>query len=201
MYRTRTLYFYRNRLPHWEVENGTYFLTMRVYGTLPVRMAQRLKQVQQEYREEDNVSLLQKKIMYDTEKWLDNLKNDRHLKDPSVAQSIVSALVFRQEQKIWDIHEFVVMPNHVHLLFNIVNGSLKPAMISFKRWTAGQAMKLLGLKQRHFWQEDWFDHWVRSHEEYLGLVEYIRMNPVKAGLVKRTSDWPYVTDSQPDLQR
>ena len=191
MDRPKTLYFYRNHLPHWEVENGTYFVTLRLHKTLPRDIEQRLRLLRHEYASDQQGPILQQKIFTDMEHWLDNLSDRRHLAEPAVAQTVVDSIRHRQQANTWDMHEFVVMPNHVHMLFNIVNGSLKPAMTSFKRWTARQANALLNPNQRHFWQEDWFDHWVRSHEEYLGLVDYIRLNPVKAGLVKKYQDWPY----------
>ena len=196
MEKCRTLHFYRNHLPHWEVENGTYFVTLRLHGTLPRPIEQQLRALRREYASDQQAPILQQNIMKHMEHWLDNLSDRRYLAEPAVATTVVDSIGYFQHQNIWDVLEYVVMPNHLHMLFNIMNGSLKHTMTSFKRWTAGQAQKALNLKQRHFWQEDWFDHWVRSHEEYLGLVDYIRLNPVKAGLVKHYQDWPYVTKTE-----
>ena len=41
------------------------------------------------------------------------------------------------------------------------------------------------------WEKDFFDHVLRSQESYLEKMEYVRQNPVRAGLVKRPEDWPY----------
>ena len=64
-------------------------------------------------------------------------------------------------------------------------------MLSFKRWTGRQAKAILSLAEVHFWQNESFDHWVRSDAEYERTTEYIRENPVKAGLVTNYRDWPY----------
>ena len=96
-----------------------------------------------------------------------------------------------RERHIWEPVEYAIMPNHIHLLVALTESSLRPTMISFKRWTAGKAIAMLGLKTRPFWQEEWFDHWVRTDLEYTRIIEYIRANPVKAGLVRDYRDWPH----------
>jgi len=42
------------------------------------------------------------------------------------------------------------------------------------------------------WQDGFFDHVLRSSESYGEKWEYVRMNPVRAGLVKQTEDWPFI---------
>ena len=83
------------------------------------------------------------------------------------------------------------MPNHIHLLIEILSGGLKTNLESFKGWTGRSAGRILQLEKHRFWQREWFDHWVRSPEEAAGIVDYIRNNPVKAGLVARFEEWPY----------
>jgi len=41
------------------------------------------------------------------------------------------------------------------------------------------------------WQPGFFDHLLRNDESYAQKWEYVRQNPVRAGLVKFTEDWPY----------
>ena len=70
--------------------------------------------------------------------------------------------------------------------------SLEAVLKQFKHWTAHEAKHLLGLRDRRFWQREWFDHWSRSLDEDQQIEDYIRENPVKAGLVQRWQDWPWV---------
>jgi putative transposase len=70
--------------------------------------------------------------------------------------------------------------------------SLECAMRPFKRRTAHAAKQILGLGRCRFWQREWFDHWSRSPDEDSRIEEYIRRNPVKAGLVSSPADWPYL---------
>jgi REP element-mobilizing transposase RayT len=58
---------------------------------------------------------------------------------------------------------------------------LDRVIVEFKRWTASQAAKLLGVPGESFWQREWFDHWSRSAEEDQAIEEYIRRNPLHVG--------------------
>jgi putative transposase len=49
----------------------------------------------------------------------------------------------------------------------------------------------LSRKNTQIWQEGFFDHVLRSNESYAQKWEYVRENPVHAGLVNRSEDWPY----------
>lgn len=42
------------------------------------------------------------------------------------------------------------------------------------------------------WQRDFFDHRLRKEEDFCAKEDYIRMNPVRAGLVSKPEDWPHV---------
>jgi type I restriction enzyme R subunit/putative DNA methylase len=82
------------------------------------------------------------------------------------------------------------MPNHVHLLispkvpvYRIMNG--------IKGVTSRHARSILALQQEHFWQDESFDHWVRSPEQFDTIRAYIENNPVKAGLSAHPEDWPW----------
>ena len=78
--------------------------------------------------------------------------------------------------------DFVVMPNHVHMLvvFPDDDSQLKQCE-SWKHFTAMKINKKLGRKHR-FWQQDAFDHLVRSLEQFDYLRQYIADNPKKAKL-------------------
>jgi putative transposase len=82
----------------------------------------------------------------------------------------------------YDLSDFVVMPNHVHLLvaFSDEESMLKQCE-SWKHFTATRINRALGRRGR-FWQQDGFDHLVRSEEHLQYLRRYIAENPVRARL-------------------
>lgn len=54
----------------------------------------------------------------------------------------------------------------------------------------------LAKRHRIRWQRDFFDHRIRQHESHEEKAAYIRNNPVRAGLVEKPEDWPYVWEPE-----
>jgi len=87
------------------------------------------------------------------------------------------------------------MPNHLHIIFTPLQSDegyhpLEKIMQSLKRYTARQASKILN-RTGAFWQAENYDHVVRDSLELERIIQYIVLNPVKAGLVKHWQDWPW----------
>ncbi len=80
------------------------------------------------------------------------------------------------------------MVNHVHVL---IEPEAKLARITkaIKNYSARQANIILGRTGQPFWQDESYDHWVRSREEFEKIVRYIEHNPVAAGIVEKADDW------------
>jgi putative transposase len=94
----------------------------------------------------------------------------------------------------YDLHSFVVMANHVHVLVTpkvVATEWLGP----LKGFTAHQANWILGRRGQPFWQDESYDHLVRSDAEFERIRNYIEMNPVRAGLVTQADEfrWSSVT--------
>jgi REP element-mobilizing transposase RayT len=114
-----------------------------------------------------------------------------YLQRPEVADLVVTAL-HEGERKLqrYQLHAYVVMPNHVHLL-------VTPRVVA-KRWlaplkgfTAWRANELLDSRGRAFWQAESYDHLVRSEAAFDRIRAYIEENPVKAGLVSEAPEHPW----------
>jgi REP element-mobilizing transposase RayT len=196
MDKPRTTSFYRGRLPHWQVDDGAYFLTLRLAGTLPREVEQKLRGMRAAYLESptEEKNRLEHLIMDRMEDWLNRLSDKRHLIEPAVARVVMDSIAFHHTNNVWEVYEYVVMPNHIHILFSLRQGSLRSTMIGFKRWTGSRATPLIPARPGEaFWQDEWFDHWIRSNEEFHEKLEYIRQNPVVAGLTKDYRDWPYAS--------
>jgi putative transposase len=79
------------------------------------------------------------------------------------------------------------MPDHLHMLVGIpgdANANLSNLVRDFKPITAKIA--------RIHWQRDFFDHRLRHDESEAEKFEYIRRNPLRAGLSRAEDEWPYV---------
>src|SRR5215470_13806209 len=97
-------------------------------------------------------------------------------------------LHYRQEQKYF-LHEFVVMPDHFHLLIT-PQESLERAMKLIKGGSSFRAKRELGFVHE-IWQPSFYDRRVRDAEEYFAFREYTRQNPRKRGLATRAEDYRY----------
>lgn len=107
----------------------------------------------------------------------------RHLAVPELATLVVAALRDGEQRfSRYQLHSFVVMPNHVHLLVTPAVPATK-WLGPLKGFTAHEAYSILGLTGQPFWQNESYDHLVRSCEEFERIRRYIENNPVKAGLV------------------
>ena len=121
----------------------------------------------------------------------DALSGPRYFVRPEIAEIVVEAIAYRDwHLKHYELHAFVVMANHVHLLATPLVEPSK-LMHSLKRFTAGKANRMLGLVGQPFWQDESYDRLVRNEQEFDRIVNYIEMNPVKAGLVAKPEDFPW----------
>lgn len=185
----RTIAFHEgNVLPHWEVTDGRYFVTIRQAGSLPEPVVERLRE---RARRQDAGTDTIRSIFEEIEQELDQSANAGELTTPNVAHMLMEAIAFRESRDEWEMIEYVIMPNHLHLFFRLHEGRLMKTLTGFKRWTARQAAAQLGRSGERFWQREWFDHWSRSPNEDERIASYIRHNPVKAGLVEAFEQWPY----------
>ncbi len=85
---------------------------------------------------------------------------------------------------------WVVMPDHVHWLFELGSVDLARVMGGFKGASARDLNGLLG-DGGSVWQRGFFDHALRSDEDVLVVARYIIGNPLRAGLVTRPGDYPH----------
>lgn len=86
------------------------------------------------------------------------------------------------------LHAYVVMPNHVHILLD-PQSPLSRITGGIKGFSSRKANEILRRTGKPFWQDESFDHWIRSRSQFEKVHDYIENNPVKAGLAKGSKDW------------
>ncbi len=112
------------------------------------------------------------------------------MRDARVAALVEGALLFFDGQR-YRLHAWVVMPNHVHVLFTPLDAwTLSSIVGSWKSFTAKEAGRLLKRRGR-FWQEDYFDRFMRNGRHFARAKDYIESNPVVAGLCLAKQDWKF----------
>jgi REP-associated tyrosine transposase len=85
------------------------------------------------------------------------------------------------------VGRYVIMPDHIHLF---ALGARDYPVTQWMRLLKRSLSRAIATASPH-WQKGFFDHLIRHSESYAEKWEYVRQNPVRAGLVKRPEDWPY----------
>lgn len=215
----KSVVYFRRRLPHFQPENASFFVTFRLIGSLPPDVMLRLKAEQQAAKkqiatlakqgneEEYNKALAdqQKRYFGKFDEWLDKaVGGERWLSDERIAQLVYDAILYRDGEQ-YNLICFTIMPNHVHMVFSPLitaqpgkahhkgkSGKylLSPIMESLKKYTAGEANNMLG-RSGAFWQHESYDRVVRDGNELQRIIKYVLNNPVKAGLTDRPELWKW----------
>ena len=117
------------------------------------------------------------------DKWLDAGKGSCHFRDPALAR-IVGDTLQHFEGKHFELVNYVVMPNHVHVLFRPLHAHTVGTIVkSWKSFSARQVNKRLG-KAGPLWMDDYWDRLIRDEGHFEQVRDYIRNNPKMAGLKK-----------------
>ncbi len=104
---------------------------------------------------------------------------------PKISEPLIDTIRHRNDRGDWYAHIAMLMPDHLHLLLSFPRE--KPLQTTISKWKEWTAKKL-----RIEWQRDFFEHRLRRDESYREKANYIMLNPVRAGLIGSTEDWPYV---------
>ena len=121
---------------------------------------------------------------------IDRQKEQKALTDPPLAQAILDSARFYEARMRCHITLFLLMPDHVHAVLSFPRDkSMSEIIRDWKRFHA----RANGV----VWQEGYFDHRLRADERGTQLsakLNYIRQNPVAAGLCARAEDWQWIID-------
>jgi len=95
------------------------------------------------------------------------------------------------------LHAGVIMPEHVHLLLTPMrNGEGWPFplqdILKLIKGPAARSVNMLAGAHGGLWQDESFDHVLRSNESFDEKLEYIRQNPVRRGLVRKPEEYEWL---------
>ncbi len=177
---------HRRRLPHWQQNGATYFVTFRLADSVPQVLLQRSEEEKaswlrnnpkpwkpaaaQEYRTRFSNKM---------ERWLDRGYGSCLLRNPEIRAVVEEHLLFQHEREYF-LNSFVVMPNHVHVL--VV--PRQPLAKLVQRWKSCSCRRINTLRRGlgTLWMREYFDHIVRDAVRLERFRDYLRSNPSKAGL-------------------
>ena len=178
----RETYHIRN-LPHLYIKNETYFITFRLANSIPIV---KLKQLRAEAKS-NNGRIFEKydELLHTREYGL------KYLALPEIADLIAQSMLDLNNKEFILIC-YTIMPNHVHLVFELLPNSvgISKIMKQIKGSTARKSNLILN-RTGEFWQRESFDRVIRNERELNLIIKYVLLNPVKCGLVQQWSDWNY----------
>jgi REP element-mobilizing transposase RayT len=174
----------RGYLPHFEAGTVPQFITFRLADSLPRSLFKTLK-----YQLEARL-ITESEYAYSLDRYLDRSKGECSLRIPAIAAVVRDAILFLDGRR-YELHSWVIMPNHVHLLFTPLEGeSLTGVLHSLKSYTGHNANRMLERKGP-FWSREYFDRYIRDGDHFRKTRRYIEMNPVKAGLCRIPEEWEF----------
>ena len=106
-----------------------------------------------------------------------------------VAGIIIAKLFHYRHQGAYLLHEFGIMPNHLHLL--LTPGAMLERALQLIKGGSSREIHIQRGGNMPLWQSGFHDWTVRDAGDFRAKQEYIRLNPVRAGLVERAEDWPF----------
>lgn len=185
--------------PHWSQAGAVVFITFRTHDSIPREVVQRWEREKGEWLRirghtrlghwtvavpqlsEKEQADFRREFQRCREEFLDTCHGECVLRRPELAQ-IVSDSLMHFDGERYRVGDFVVMPNHVHLLAVFATAeAMRDQCRSWMHFTAREINQMLRRKG-HFWQEEPFDHLVRSSEQFDYFRRYILENPAKARL-------------------
>ena len=186
--------FHRIRLPHLYYNDGIYFVTYRLKGSISPGELEKFQIIIRETKgENSDVKIFNK---YDA---LIENKNNKidYLRKSEIAEICKHSLHF-PDGKDYTLICYCIMPNHSHVVFELINRnkSVGGIMGAIKRNSAKEANKVLN-RSGPFWQAESFDRLVRDDKELYFVIKYVLLNPVNAGLATDWNEWKY-TYCHPD---
>jgi REP element-mobilizing transposase RayT len=112
------------------------------------------------------------------------LKNENVFSDFNTARVMISILRNDENNGLTYTYAFVVMPDHIHWLFELKGGSLSTAIKRVKSIFSW-------IYKRKIWNKGFYDHAIREDKDLIATARYIVANPLRAGLVDNVGNYPH----------
>jgi putative transposase len=199
--------YYKRNLPHIQPRGMIFFVTFRLYGSLPKSIItefeadykyEKTKLNKIENERQRNIAKFdhRKRSFAKWDELLDKTKNGPHyLKEQEVMQ-IVKDELHRFDGEYYDLVCYCIMSNHVHILIDTgiqEDGleendlfdnhiDLRTIMKRIKGPTARYINRHLNMKGK-LWQKESWDTYIRDEKMFSNVIKYILWNPVKGGIV------------------
>ncbi len=155
------------KLPHISLNNYYQFVTFRTKDSLDEFLLKI-----------SNLDINSSKKQYQIDNHLDSSHKGAYLNGEVL--ELFKRYILKQDKKLFDLIAFVIMPNHVHILFK-ETVKLNEAIRKLKGGSAFLINKRLD-KKGQFWSDNYYDKAIRDDKHFEVVYNYIKNNPIKGGL-------------------
>lgn len=118
------------------------------------------------------------------------------LTERTLGERVRLALFGLQSSGCWRLRTWVVMPDHLHLVFTLCNGFTLGETVRRFKGPLSPALRIRNLR----WQANFFDHRIRPDEDCFPIFLYVFLNPYRAGLIVPAEKWPWYYCSAEDWE-
>ena len=171
-------------MPHWTVERAIYHICFRLSDSVPVEKQREWEEERKAFAakrkagvplSEDDVKRLRYLYSEKIEQYLDSGYGSCLLRGDGVL-AVVRDTIFYNNGKTYQLHAYGIMPNHIHICVEIFAAQdMAKVVQAWKSTLAHRINRLLG-RTGELWQEDYYNHIIRSAKEYAYQMKYIRDN-------------------------
>jgi len=173
----------RHHLPHWEQSGTTCFVTFRLADSLPAAKLEELRDARARWLathpsplSPPDAAEYRARFEETAERWLDAGHGECLLRHPAARRAVEDAIRHFDGLR-YTLHAFVVMPNHVHVLFTPVPGvAIAKILHSWKSFSAKAVNAALG-RTGTVWKKESWDRFIRNRRHFDRTLDYIRANP------------------------
>jgi REP element-mobilizing transposase RayT len=184
----------RGYLPHIDGEELTQFIGWRTADSIPAAVLESWRKDLANSTETERWLELARR----TERYCDEGHGECLLREPRAGRAVQECFFYDHGSK-YRLHAWVVMPNHVHVVLTPLPGiKLDVIMRRVKTASANAVNRIFG-RRGQFWQEEYFDRFIRGPEHFDGTVRYTEWNPVKAKLCTDPKKWAW-SSCNPDAR-
>jgi putative DNA methylase len=176
----------RGYLPHFDAGETPQAITFRLWDSLPADVLARIDQDLAKYPNVERVQRTRRR----RDAALDAGHGAAYLATPNAARAVERQLLYFTPER-YSLHAWVIVPNHVHVLFTPREEWALGAIVKSWKYHAALEINRLRGTSGTVWAPDYVDRFSRDAAHFERTVAYIENNPVKAGLCGAAADWPW----------
>jgi putative transposase len=174
----------RGYLPHFDSPDHIQHVTVHLVDSLPKSAIERVDQMIEAMPDGER-AIERRKRLHD---WIDAGHGACCLEDAECAKVVQDAFLFFNEER-YHLYAWVVMPNHFHVLFQLINGwSMAKVVASWKRFDSTKIKKVIRARQESgdpgsarllsgisepLWPREYWDRYIRNEKHLQATIAYI----------------------------